>query len=227
MTPAKRSVAPSSVHAPTRSKPIGERTSEDISSAARSAKAGTILRVPKVIATMHTWQTPQGNHIDYVFKSKFEGKVDVGWNYSRISYIRTMWGNHTRTLASRLGKPLPETNIKITSSQPSTSSQVSPTSSLSSPSSTTSTTVPGTREGQEKITAVVNVPQSRYEYNPLEPPLIETPQLRDMGEATPPLEWIGLHRDRLPNVTHQIVIVTLLELAREVEEAYERILGNS
>lgn len=82
-------------------------------------------------------------------------------------------------------------------------------------------------DNQEKITAVVNVPQSKYEYTPLEPPLIETPQLRDMGEATPPLEWIGLHRDRLPNVTHQIVIVTLLEVAREVEEAYERILGSS
>jgi phosphoenolpyruvate carboxylase len=51
--------------------------------------------------------------------------------------------------------------------------------------------------------------------------------LRDMGEATPPLEWIGLHRDRLPNVTHQIVIVTLLEVAREVEDAYGRILGSS
>lgn len=55
-----------------------------------------------------------------------------------------------------------------------------------------------------KITAVVNVPQSRYEYNALESPIIETPQLRDMGEATPPLEWIGLHRDRLPNLTHQV-----------------------
>lgn len=44
---------------------------------------------------------------------------------------------------------------------------------------------------------------------------------------TPPLEWIGLHRDRLPNLTHQIVIVTLLELASEVEDAYTRILGTS
>lgn len=55
-----------------------------------------------------------------------------------------------------------------------------------------------------KITAVVNLPQSRYEYMPIEPPMIETPQLRDMGEATPPLEWIGLNRDRLPNLTHQV-----------------------
>jgi hypothetical protein len=36
-----------------------------------------------------------------------------------------------------------------------------------------------------------------------------------------------LHRERLPNLTHQIVIVTLLELASEVEEAYTKILGNS
>ncbi len=57
--------------------------------------------------------------------------------------------------------------------------------------------------------------------------MIETPQLRDMGEATPPLEWIGLNRDRLPNLTHQIVIVALLELAGEVEDAYSRILGSS
>lgn len=80
---------------------------------------------------------------------------------------------------------------------------------------------------QEKITAVVNMPLSRYEYQALEPPIIETPQLRDMGEATPPLEWIGLQREKLPNVVHQVVIVSLLELAKEVEEAYGRILGRS
>lgn len=58
--------------------------------------------------------------------------------------------------------------------------------------------------GKGKITAVVDVPQSKYQYNAREPPIIETPQLRDMGEATPPLEWIGLHRERLPHLTHQV-----------------------
>jgi hypothetical protein len=228
MTLGQLSVALSAVQTTKKTKLVGELTVEDIVSAAKSAKGGTILRVPKVIATMHTWQTPMSNHIDYVFKSSLEGKVDVGWNYSRISYIRTMWGNHTRTLAGRLGKPLPEPNIKITSSQ----TQPGPSAGASSSAAAT-TPAPdandaqGQAQGQAKITAVVNVPQSRYEYKALEPPLIETPQLRDMGEATPPLEWIGLHRDRLPNVTHQIFIVTLLEVAREVEEAYERILGSS
>lgn len=234
MTLGQLSVALSSVPTPKKSIPVADLTVEDVVESARSARGGTILRVPKVIANMHTWQIPKSNHIDYLFRSSLEGKVDVGWNYSRISYIRTMWSNHSRTLASRLGKPLPESNIKISTSQPlqdassadpTTPSGPNPITPLSSPSRPRAPSSPGDK--QEKITAVVNVPQSKYEYSPLEPPIIETPQLRDMGEATPPLEWIGLHRDRLPNVTHQIVIVSLLEVAREVEEAYERILGSS
>ncbi|KAJ4364688.1 Macrophage colony-stimulating factor 1 receptor [Neocucurbitaria cava] len=232
MTLGQLSVALSSVPTPKKSISVTELTVEDVVESTRSARGGTILRVPKVIATMHTWQVPRSNHIDYLFRSSLEGKVDVGWNYSRISYIRTMWSNHSRTLASRLGKPLPESNIKISTSQ--TLQDPSSPSTDTDPSTPSTTTRPrapslpsSDPQQQEKITAVVNVPQSKYDYTPLEPPLIETPQLRDMGEATPPLEWIGLNRDRLPNVTHQIVIVSLLEVAREVEEAYERILGSS
>ena len=212
MTLGQLRVAVGSVpHPKTTDKP-GEVTVEEVIACATSARGGTILRVPKVFATMQTWQKPVSNHIDYIFKSSFEGKVDVGWNYSRISFIRSMWDSHSRTLASRLGKPLPTSAVKITA-EPSASGD--PNTPSKEP-----------REG-EKITAVVNVPQSKYEYTALEPPIVDTPQLRDMGEATPPLEWIGLHRDRLPNVTHQIVIVMLLEVAKEVEDAYSRILGSS
>ncbi|KAI4754304.1 hypothetical protein E4T52_13557 [Aureobasidium sp. EXF-3400] len=196
-------------------KTLGDISIEEVIGSATGAKGGIILRVPKVIASMQTWQKPNDNNIDYIFKSLFEGKVDVGWNYSRISFIRGMWETHSRSLASRLGKPLPESAVKITANGP------------PKPESSTSNAdkLNGAAE-QGKITAVVNVPQSRFEYTALEAPIIETPQLRDMGEATPPLEWIGLHRERLPNVTHQVVIVTLLEVAKEVEDAYERILGS-
>jgi hypothetical protein len=190
---------------------------ESVVASALNARGGTILRVPKVVATMQTWQTAASNRIDYIFKSSFEGKVDVGWNYNRIAFIRSMWATHSRTLASRLGRQLPsmESGIRITAADTNNSGDAN------------ANTSPDDKATEGKITAVVNVPQSRYEYVPLEPPIIVTPQLRDMGEATPPLEWIGLHRDRLPNVTHQIVIVTLLEVAREVEDAYSRILGSS
>ncbi|KAJ5125609.1 hypothetical protein N7526_007786 [Penicillium atrosanguineum] len=187
---------------------LDELSVDDIAQRAAGSRGGTILKVPRLVAGMETWQEPGTKHIDYIFRSTFEGKVDVGWNYSRISFIRDMWETHSRALATRLGKPLPPSAVRITGG----------------PGSSSERGVEGA-EQQEKITAVVNVPQSKYTYTALEPPVIETPQLRDMGEATPPLEWIGLQRDKLPNVTHQIIIVTLLEIAKEVEDAYGAILG--
>ncbi|CAI4210634.1 unnamed protein product [Parascedosporium putredinis] len=148
------------------------------------------------------------------YRGAFEGKVEVGWNYSRISYLRGMWANHAKTLERTWGKELAVTAIKVTGVPDGQGDEDGGDGTSS-------------QQKQKKITAEVNVPQSKYEYIALEEPIIETPQLRDMGEATPPLEWIGLHRDRLPNLTHQIVIVSLLELAGEVEDAYARILGSS
>ncbi|KAL1305383.1 hypothetical protein AAFC00_002276 [Neodothiora populina] len=230
-------------------KTLGDISIDEVIVNATGAKGGTILRVPRVVANMQTWQVPSENKIDFIFKSLFEGKVDVGWNYSRISQIRAMWNTHSRTLAARLGKALPESAVKIRSpslsQQPDSGDDEAATKSdndvdaskapqhhqqppaAPSTKETSADAALASAEQDGKITAVVNVPQSKYEYNALEPPVIETPQLRDMGEATPPLEWIGLHRDRLPNVTHQIVIVTLLEIAKEVEDAYDRILGSA
>ncbi|KAL2267706.1 hypothetical protein VTJ83DRAFT_4983 [Remersonia thermophila] len=206
----------------------GELSVEEIVRSATGSRGGTILKVPRVEASMQTWQRPESRRIDYIFRSAFEGKVEVGWNYSRISYIRGMWANHSRTLTQAWGRELPGvTAIKVTGALPEAAA--------------TGATGAGEQKEEEKgkekdkdktkaaskITAEVTVPVSRYEYVALETPVIETPQLRDMGEATPPLEWIGVNRERLPNLTHQIVIVSLLELAGEVEDAYERILGSS
>jgi hypothetical protein len=145
-------------------KSVGDLSVEDVVSSATGSRGGTILKVPKVEAIMQTWQVPGSNHIDYIFKSSFEGKVEVGWNYSRISYIRSMWASHSKALAQRLGKPLPPSAVKITGVPDAEDAE--------------------RKDGeQQKITAEVNVPQSKYDYTALEPPVIETPQLRDMGEA--------------------------------------------
>ncbi|KAF8477157.1 hypothetical protein BDZ91DRAFT_773909 [Kalaharituber pfeilii] len=221
---------------------------EDVISNATGARGGTILKVPQVNAAMHTWSKANSNRIDYIFKSAFQGKVDVGWNYARVSFIKGMWANHLQAIAQRKFKLHPSSSSTTRDSQahPATISisatNISPPlpptggSAVDTHCQSTDRKVKDTKpqleakdkdkEKKGKITAVVNVPQSRYEYHPLEPPIIETPQLRDMGEATPPLEWIGLNRDRLPNLTHQIVIVSLLEVAREVEDAYHKILGS-
>lgn len=165
-----------------------------------------------------------------------------------------MWATNMNALAQRQGKSLPSsTTFRIDATNMSPVDASFPGDALPSETGSAKTGREGSAKSEKsgsgkdkdkpKITAVVNVPQSRYIYRPLEPPVIETPQLRDMGEATPPLEWIGLNRDRLPNLTHQvslekssslwlspnmkvqIVIVSLLEVAREVEDAYFKILG--
>ena len=195
---------------PSGSTAISELSIDDLVSSATKSQGGTILRVPMVVASMQTWQDPGSTHIDYTFRSSFQGKVDVGWSYARVSFIRGMWNSHARALAQRLGKPLPKSAVQISGGPQPEGSEVA-----------------NAPDASNKITAVISVPVSKYTYTALEPPLIETPQLRDMGEATPPLEWIGLHRERLPNVTHQIIIVSLLEVAKEVEDAYTRILGSS
>ncbi|EXJ94946.1 hypothetical protein A1O1_00064 [Capronia coronata CBS 617.96] len=204
MTLGQLRVALSSVNRAT-TKALSEVSVPDVIERATTARGGTIVKVPRLVSSMETWQRPDSNVIEYIFKSVFEGKVDVGWNYARISFIRGMWQTHSRALAQRLGKPLPPSVVKITAEPQGD----------------------GENGGREKITAVVNVPQSKFTYVPLEPPIIDTPQLRDMGEATPPLEWIGLQRDKLPEATHSVAIVSLLEIAREVEDAYAKILGAS
>ncbi|RMZ92046.1 hypothetical protein DV736_g686, partial [Chaetothyriales sp. CBS 134916] len=198
-------VALASVSQPT-TNALDEVSVEGVIERAATARGGTIMKVPRLVSSMQTWQADHSNVIEYIFRSSFEGKVDVGWNYSRISFIRGIWQAHSRALAQRLGKPLPEPAVKITALPASTDEG---------------------GEGKEKITAVVNMPtSSKYVYVALEPPIIDTPQLRDMGEATPPLEWIGLHRDKLPEATHSVAIVSLLEVAREVEDAYKWELEN-
>ena len=196
------------------------------------SRGGTILKVPRVVASMRTRQRPGATEIQYVFRSAFEGRVEVGWNISRVNIIRRMWEAHSQALAQRLGKALPQSAVQITGvprlegEGPGARAAAA---AAGGEDAAGGGGAGGPRDGREKekITAVVNVPQSKYTYTALEPPIIEAPQLRDMGEATPPLEWIGLQRDRLPHVTHQIVIVPLLEVAREVEDAYSRILGTS
>lgn len=54
----------------------------------RAGNKGIILRVPQVTARMETWHSPGSMVVDYSFKSAFEGQVDVGWNFARVSTIK-------------------------------------------------------------------------------------------------------------------------------------------
>lgn len=96
---------------------------DGVVSSAVDAKGGTTLRVPKVIASMETWQVPESNNVDFVVKSLFDGKIDVGWNLSRINFVKDRYTIHdrpwppvsaslSRSLRSK-SKPVPRMSRKV------------------------------------------------------------------------------------------------------------------
>jgi hypothetical protein len=124
-----------------------------------------------------------------------------------------MYHAHVRALAQRQGKAPMSSRISMyTGSVASSEHGAGSFASAASDKGDKEIEKEPEQDKNRKITAVVDVPQSKYEYTPIEPPIIETPQLRDMGEATPPMEWIGLHREKLPHLTHQVYESTHLLL---------------
>ncbi|KAK9236575.1 hypothetical protein V1525DRAFT_433561 [Lipomyces kononenkoae] len=163
-------------------------------------KGGIIMRVPAVSVSMKTWQRiGMMTTVEFIFRSVFEGRVDVGWNLGSVNFIRDMWNTHVRSFQVRKAATIDGRNYGSHLLE---------------------------SEELEKKIKDVELNES-YTYIPLEPPVIATPQLRDMGEATPPLEWIGLNRDRFPGLTHQAIIIPLQSMSRKVELAYSNVLGKA
>lgn len=172
------------------------RLDEDVSTIAidkfvkyiQESKGGTIIRIPAVSVEMTTWQPPDDmTTVEFIFWSMFEGRVDVGWNLGSINFIRDMWNTHVNAFSIH----------QIQSDgKPFSQRHLMDSDEL------------GQKIKEVKLNKI-------YNYIPLEPPVIATPQLKDMGEATPPIEWLGLNRDRLPGLTHQAIIKTLQSMARK------------
>lgn len=218
---------------------LAELSIDEYVSKSREAKGGTIIGIPVCDISMQTWQDfDTYNIVDYVFSSSFGGRVDVGWNLGSVTFIKGMWENHTKTFTSRRetymmrSGPAPGVDVLRSLSNIDDEEQLigaTTSSTQHPPVFATSAQVPSIDE-LPNANADANTTDSQsqnYVYHPLKPPTIAQPQLRDMGEATPPIEWIGLHRKKLPSLTHQAVIVSLQKMVEEVELMYRRVLGHS
>ncbi|CAR26797.1 hypothetical protein ZYGR_0I00690 [Zygosaccharomyces rouxii] len=65
--------------------------------------------------------------------------------------------------------------------------------------------------------------KSKFIYVPLDEPYIEMPQIKDLGDATPPLEWFGVHRKNLPAATHQTAVLLIQKLVHTAEKEYAKL----
>ncbi|ANB14604.1 Csf1p [Sugiyamaella lignohabitans] len=161
---------------------------EFVSFAGQSVRGSTIIFVPVFHVSMRSWQKFGQPVVEYTFTSSIGGRVDIGWNLGSVTFIREMWENHARALAQR------QKTYSMTISD---------------------SKVIATGADLDKNLKEVEL-NPVFKYIAREPPDIATPQLRQMGEATPPLEWLGLHRQKFPGLTHQFVIVGLQSLVHNI-----------
>lgn len=201
---------------------IGQCSVEEFIDYAHKATGGTIFVFPSFKISMRTFQKYQENVIEYLYQSSFGGTVDLRWNLGSVNFIREMYAIHKKALESRIEyRNLPTEQVQLrqdmfekqgTKILKQQLNEEDPTEEIDQ----------AINETMEKVSS-----ESKYIYNPLAPPIIEAPQLKELGNATPPLEWFGLHRNKLPNVTHQFGIVSLQKLMHEVELQYSKILGKA
>ncbi|EMG46290.1 hypothetical protein G210_3473 [Candida maltosa Xu316] len=198
---------------------INEASVTELTEQARKAKGGSIFVFPSFRISMRTFQKYNSNLIEYMFQSTFNGTVDIRWNLGSVNFIREMYSIHTKALESRMEyrrKMQPfEEGVESSSTNSILHQQLNAE-------DTTQEIDDAIKETIEKVEK-----SSKYNYVALAPPIIEAPQLKELGNATPPLEWFGLHRNKLPHVTHQLAIVSLQKLIHEIELEYSKMLGKA
>lgn len=205
---------------------------DDFVEYARKAKGGGIISLPKFMISMRTHQQYGQNIVDYSFQSSFGGTVDIRWNLGSVNVVREMYAAHKRAFLSRteFSKDVPRLDDDLdlkesilkgadVTSRVSKTVEVDPLDTGDAPHKDIDADI------QDTIEKVANT--SKFVYKALVPPIIEAPQLKELGNATPPLEWFGLHRNKFPDATHQLVIVTLQKLIHEIEEHYSKVLGKA
>ncbi|KAK6458751.1 uncharacterized protein RJT20DRAFT_123813 [Scheffersomyces xylosifermentans] len=202
---------------------INQCTVEEFVEYAYKARGGTIFIFPSFKISMRTFQKYNEYLIEYLYQSSFDGTVDIRWNLGSVNFIREMYAIHKKALDSRTEykKKLEGPGFKedIFATQGTHSSKFGQSLDDEDPTAAIDQAI---NESISKVSA-----RSKYTYSPLAPPIIEAPQLKELGNATPPLEWFGLNRDNFPNVTHQLGIVSMQKLIHEVESRYSKILGKA
>lgn len=200
---------------------VKEKKVHELISDARGARGGGIVRFPKFMISMKTYQTYESKVVEYLFQSSFGGFVDIRWNLGSVNFVNQMYAAHKKALQSRRQyvtsnmaplKDGAEVAHKILEAENYLDTDVDPFTTQ--------------HDIDEDFSKTMNrvISTSNFTYKALAPPVIGAPQLKELGNATPPLEWFGLHRNNFPDATHQFAIVSLQKLIHEIEHQYTKAL---
>lgn len=171
------------------------------------ARGGTLLTLPSISIAMQTWQLKKEKVIRYKYNSSFGGTVDIRWNLGSVNFIRAMYDSHEKALSSRIAKNKIFHDVAKDDALKKTEERLE------------SLKIKEKFEHAEQDT--------EYSYVAVEIPVIDPPQLKELGDVTPPLEWFGLHRKNFPALTHHFIILPLEQFVINIEKQYNSVLGKA
>ncbi|CAG8634606.1 24795_t:CDS:10, partial [Dentiscutata erythropus] len=174
-----------------------------------AASSKNIFTLPNTNLIMDTTQKMESNTVDHKFEVHFGGKVDVALNFGLIRYIQELSALYKEQLKKNGTKN--STDVPKSPNTPGTSNMGNQ---LQSPATThTVPTIELPSSDNEDLKEVKN--KDIIIYNPIEQVKLE-PQLRYLGDATPPLEWVGVQRAKVPGFVHTAITMNLDEIINHI-----------
>ncbi|KAL6931306.1 hypothetical protein ACO0R3_002769 [Hanseniaspora guilliermondii] len=166
---------------------------------AKQSTGGTIVSFPAIMTKMSTWNAKDSSTIEYIYNSLFGGLVSIKWNLGPIGFIREIWSTHAVAL-----KQVNEARVEI---------------SLKEESAEKKKTSFFEEENIDKRIKEIEL-NDKFEFKPLVVPIIDIPNLKDLGNATPPLKWFGINKEKFPGVIYETINEPLGNLLKQVEKEY-------
>ncbi|ORX46568.1 hypothetical protein DM01DRAFT_1364417 [Hesseltinella vesiculosa] len=203
-------------------------------------KGQSIFTLPLTVLSMHS--THHDRLIHHTFAVDFKDRVQVSLNFGQISYLREF----VKMFNDQMDRALVSTNASQPPQQPprldptTSSAPGSPDVSKTSPAvdaahpeqpvmATTSPDLvesPGSPDSQPTDTSDKGkTKQEKEEYFTYvaDEPVNFEPQLAQMGEATPPVEWLlGIKLERLPGLVHENVTLPLDQIVHAIWDFYQK-----
>ncbi|KAI9592099.1 hypothetical protein BDF19DRAFT_416582 [Syncephalis fuscata] len=200
--------------------------------------ARNILSLPAATLSTQARRAADGLHTDLTFTTEFIGHVDIALNFGLIKYLQELGALYKRQMDQRDAsadypkKSVPSTPAATTSDESdpmakaatvSTADTLSTADEAAKTATTATATATATNDNGGGATAKYPL-ANKMIYTVVEPVRFD-PKLRVMGDATPPLEWIGVQRQRLPIILNEELADPLEKGMLQLQEVYSNAIA--
>lgn len=185
----------------------------------------SIFGIPSVALHMESIQKLQ--QVEHIFCTTFDGRVNVSLNLGLIRYLQELANMFTTQLDRALH---PNERTAHGGGEDRT-----PTLSSSSVSAAAAAAGgPSGHADSDSFDSGVSIKVPSSSSRPASPdqpqaiiyqsaaPVDFNPQLQVMGDATPPVEWLGFKRERLPGMVHENITLALDQIVHTLWDVYSK-----